>query len=133
MRARLSRLIDFSRPLFVQKQFRAGSRVFKPGDEFKWKHIGVERRRVIQLFDQNFIGHSDALELQLPAPEPSEVTETPVMEPDEILDGDTPEEELEPEPEPPAPVVMEPDGNKQASVDRQNLAYQNLLQSINKE
>jgi hypothetical protein len=109
VRPKLHRKLDFKKPLYVQKAFKSGTRLFKLGELFNWKKIGVERRRVAQLFDVRYIDH----DWETPAPpieekikklkkevsiQPLVVEEPPVIE-DQTLDlvqeePETHEEEL---------------------------------------
>ena len=57
----------FSRPewdgrktLVVRRAFKGAGRTFKPADPFEWKRLGVEPRRVRQLYEAGFIDHEDA-------------------------------------------------------------------------
>jgi len=70
---------DPAKPLVVRRFFVAAGRHFKIGDDFDWRRLSVDQRRVKQLFDIGKLMHPAQATAQRPAPAPNAVT--PVIEP----------------------------------------------------
>ena len=84
---------DGRKTLIVRRAFKGAGRTFAPADPFEWKRLGVEPRRVRQLYEAGFVDHEDAPVF--------------VAQPGSARWSVTPRVEAEPEPEPkqtPEPV-----------------------------
>lgn len=98
---------DPAKPLVVRRFFVAAGRHFKIGDDFDWRRMSVDQRRVKQLFDIGKLMHPAQATAQRPAPAPKaapaaapvepiiEPVIEPAIEPD-TLDVSAPEVVAEP-------------------------------------
>ena len=86
----MARLIDRtfnpSEPVVVRRHFVAAGRHFKIGDDFDWKRMSVDQRRVRQLYEAGKLMHRDMGTAQRPAPEekdrpaaPTSASESPAQ------------------------------------------------------
>jgi len=90
MRAFAERIFDPAQPMIVRRPLTAAGRHFKPGDEFDWKRMAVDQRRVRLLFEQGKLRHSsEPVRQSKPAtPRPDPVKPEPqVQEPADELDN----------------------------------------------
>ena len=108
----MARLIDRTfnpnEPVVVRRHFVAAGRHFKIGDDFDWKRLAVDQRRVKQLYDVGKLMHRALATAQRPAPEPKPepVTPAPTIE-QEVQDEDIHNAALDAAPDP-EPVDDEP-------------------------
>ena len=108
----MARLIDRTfnpnESVVVRRHFVAAGRHFKIGDDFDWKRLAVDQRRVKQLYDVGKLMHRTLATAQRPAPEPKPepVTPAPTIE-QEVQDEDIHNTALDAAPDP-EPVDDEP-------------------------
>lgn len=53
---------QFDKPAFVKTPFRARGRLWEAGSPFKWKEMRLDPKKVMILYNQGFLYHSDELE-----------------------------------------------------------------------
>lgn len=56
--------LQFNRPLFVKRPFRSHGKFYKREEEFIWLTKNISESQVEQLYDAEFLIHSDELEKQ---------------------------------------------------------------------
>jgi hypothetical protein len=58
----VERVFDPSKPLFVRRFFAGAGRHWNPGDEFPWRRLAIDARRVRLLFDSGKLMHAATAE-----------------------------------------------------------------------
>lgn len=66
--------LDLSKPLYAIVEFQYGAQIFKPGDEFNWRHMAIGTHMVSRLWNARQIRHTvegniDELPALVEAPE----------------------------------------------------------------
>ena len=55
---------QYDRPVFFRVDTFAAGRQYEAGDEFKWKEIGVDDKKVMILYRERILHHNAELEIQ---------------------------------------------------------------------
>ena len=88
----MARLIDRTfnpnEPVVVRRHFVAAGRHFRIGDDFDWKRLAVDQRRVKQLYDVGRLMHRTLATAQRPAPEAKVQPVTPAPTIEQELQGE---------------------------------------------
>lgn len=50
--------LDLSKPLYAIVDFQFGAQIFKPGDEFNWRHMAIGTHMVARLWNARHIRHT---------------------------------------------------------------------------
>jgi hypothetical protein len=50
--------LDLSKPLYAIVEFQYGAQIFKPGDEFNWRHMAIGQHMVSRLWNARQIRHT---------------------------------------------------------------------------
>lgn len=58
-RRMVDRNFDPKKQLLVRRAFSAAGRTFQAGDDFNWKRLAINMRRVKQMFDAGHLMHTD--------------------------------------------------------------------------
>ena len=53
---------QLDKPVFVKVPFRANTREYKQGDQFKWQGMKLDWERVHTMYEQGYLFHDDELE-----------------------------------------------------------------------
>lgn len=109
----MARLIDRSfnpaQPLVVRRFFVAAGRHFKIGDEFDWKRMAIDLRRVKLLYEAGKLMHREDATAQNPLPKPKAEAPVAQVTEDEVIEAVV-ETTAEPETETvEAPTAAHPD------------------------
>lgn len=59
--------LDFSKPLYAIVEFQYGAQIFKPGEEFNWRHMAIGQHMVSRLWNARQIRHTVEGNVDAPA------------------------------------------------------------------
>ena len=54
--------LQFDRPLFVKLPFTSHAKKYDRGDEYPWDILGVDKDKVLTLYNKGYIHHNEAFE-----------------------------------------------------------------------
>tara|TARA_R110000772_G_scaffold250239_1_gene364857 strand:- start:1405 stop:1782 length:378 start_codon:yes stop_codon:yes gene_type:complete len=55
--------MQYDRPLFIRQEFNSAGRDWKKNEEYKWKELGIDDNKVLQLYAIGNLHHNSELEI----------------------------------------------------------------------